>query len=253
MNNKFFGWRTPQHHANSYVESINNILSNNENINNFRSNIDIGYSTILEHLNYNDGVRYYEEIKNKFPDKLDLIKKFALNDSVGNPVKYKYDNFEINPTTLRYCFVSMDILTTFSNLENINYVEIGGGYGGQARALSSIVNFNTIKMFDLPQALKLQTLYLNKFEIRPETYTIDENFEIFENSLIVSNYAWCELDKEYRQLYMNKIINNCKLGYLTVYDIDVFNEFEHLKASKNVQIKKDNFNGSYIVKIESLK
>lgn len=243
----FYGWRAAKSHAEEYVDCIKKILSDEKNFNNFRNQNDSGYKRILEHLSKSDGEKYYDLIKKYFPNELEMLTKFSENDNVGNPIKHKYDNLLINPTTLRYSYVALDIKNTFGDLDKYNYVEIGAGYGGQLRALTSLYNFNSRKLFDIPEALKMQESYLSKFNIKCDFLTIDEDFDINDDSIVVSNYAWCELNEEYRNIYMDKIISKCRHAYLTVYDINIEKDFKNIK--KNVTFSKDHFNDSTVVKI----
>jgi putative sugar O-methyltransferase len=247
--NNYYGWRASEHHANEYVKSIKTILENKENINSFRGISNTGYSTILEHLNERDGKKYYEMIRKDFNNDLQLINKFILNDQIGNPIKFRYDDFYINPTTLRYSYVALDLKKTFGDLNNYNYVEIGAGYGGQLTTLSSIYSFKSATLFDIPDAMLLQNEYLSKFNIKADFFTIDHDFKIPSDSIVVSNYAWCELNDQYRKIYMDKIINKCKYAYLTVYDINIEKEFAHYK--NNISFTTDEFNGCTIVKIKN--
>jgi hypothetical protein len=113
-------------------------------------------------------------------------------------------------------------------------VEIGGGKGWLVRALTSIYKFNTIKLFDLPEPLQLQKKYLSSYNIDAELYTYEDNFTIEANSLVVSNYAWCECDVNTRSLYLDKIINKCNYVYMVVYGVDVDNELMTLSGEKTL-------------------
>lgn len=230
----FLGWMAESSIAQNYINSINLILSSDNNFNNFRGN-NSGYQSILEHLTKNDGQIYAKYILNNYPDMLNHLDVFKLNDSVGNPALFNYDNFGlINPTTLRYVKFFGDIQKEFGDLNNFNLVEIGGGYGGLVRILASIFNFKSIKMFDLPEVLLLQKRYLDIFNINVETYTYEDDFQIFDNTIVVSNYAWCECDKKTRGIYMDKIIKRSKYVYMVVYGIDVDNELMILEGEKKV-------------------
>lgn len=230
----FLGWRISTHTAKDYVESITSMLSNEETFNNFR-NISSGYFSILEHLTKNDGKVYGDYIIKNNWEILQYLNFFKENDTVGNPLTYNYEIFgEINPTTLRYIKFAAEIKKLFGDLNGVDLIEIGGGYGGLVKVLSCLYSFNSIKLFDLPQPLRLQEKYLEKFGIDVETYTHQDEFEINENSLVVSNYAWCECDRETRDLYIEKIINIVKYVYMVVYDVDVENELMVLEGEKNM-------------------
>lgn len=246
MLSNFSGWRADQSIANKYVNYIEDILTDEEKFKNFRNTKDLDYTNILEHLSKKDGEKYYSQIKTQFDEHLNVLTEALKNDSVGNPITYDYDvNIKINPTTLRYTYVALDILNTFKNLNNINYIEIGAGYGGLVRLMSSLIKPQSISLFDLEPAMKLQEKYLNCFDIQSFKKNINKNFEVEENTILISNYAWCELDEEHRNLYMEKIINKCCYFYLTVYDVNIEKEFSHFK---NLSIKKDFFNDCYVIK-----
>jgi hypothetical protein len=36
-----------------------------------------------------------------------------------------------------------------------------------------------------------------------------------KGDLFISNYAFCELSREYQDFYLTKVIDNCKHGYIT--------------------------------------
>ena len=229
-----------------YIDYIKTVLSDEERFKNFRQNRGSSYRTVLEHLTEHDGKRYYQEIKKRFDNHADILRAALKNDELGNPEVYKYaPDIHMNPTTMRYCFVALEILETFKNLRDVNYIEIGAGYGGQCRILHSLVPMNSVTLFDLPIAMQLQERFLQHFSIEVSKGDIRENFDIPPASLVVSNYAWCELDREHRNVYMEKVLNKCDKFYLTAYDIDVEGEFSHFE---NIEIEKDFFNGCYIIK-----
>ena len=229
---KFLGWRTQSRIAEGYTSAISNILSSDDNFNNFRHNKS-GYTPILEHLNQNDGLIYGNYVKTNYPEMMKMVDSFKKNDSIGNPLTFNYDSFgDINPTTLRYIKFAGDIKKRFGDLTDYNLVEIGGGYGGLVRVLTELYVFKSIKMFDLPEALKLQKKYLNEFDINVETYTHEDEFNIDKKTLVISNYAWCECDIPTRQLYVDEIISKCELGYMVVYDVNIDKELMSLDGEK---------------------
>ena len=247
--NDFLGWRSSDNDKNSYVEAIRSILSSDSEFNNFRQHVKSGYRTILEHLSYDEGLKYFKHIR-EFENGQEMLLDAVTSDEVGNPVKFNYDGILLNPTTLRYISTALDIEKKFGNLDGVNYVEIGGGYGGQAKILTRMFNLKSVKLFDIPQALELQKRYLSMFGVSCETLTIDKEFVIEENSFVVSNYAWCELDENFRSIYAEKVIRKCSKAFLTTYDVDVHREFS---SFDNVKIETDHFNTCNIVSINENK
>ena len=85
------------------------------------------YRHVLEHVSYEEGQQYLDEVEIDYKDKLDEIKE---NDALGTPVTCSYKGVgTISPTTVRYLKNTSDIVNKFgTSFDSI--VEIGGGYGG---------------------------------------------------------------------------------------------------------------------------
>lgn len=238
MVEEYLGWRSSESDKSSYLNAVRQIIGDENCFNDFRGNTPAGYITILEHLSYADAVKYFELIKSDHGDEIFNLNEFSKNDICGAR-KFPFDTFNINPTTLRYSYVALEIKKLFSSFDNFDYIEIGGGYGGQARIAQSLFGFNYIKLLDLPDPLKLQKKFLSKFNITPETLLVTDEFEVKKNSLAVSNYAWCELDEKYRSMYLEKVISKCDCFYLTSYEIDIRKELSHIS---DVTFFSDKFN-----------
>jgi hypothetical protein len=95
-----------------YSIAVQETLTNKKKFNNFKSNIF--YQDILEHVNYPQGLEYLNIIK-RDSNLLKDINKFLINDQIGNPKKYYYEELKtkISPTTLRYIKVASDIKKIF--------------------------------------------------------------------------------------------------------------------------------------------
>ena len=141
-----------------------------------------------------------------------------INDSIGNPFKYKYPGYHslLSPVTLRYLKVASDINILFGNtFEKV--AEIGCGYGGQALVNDYLLFIKESKLFDLPYVNKLIDKYLNNFLFRGSYKTAILNKEKVSNyDLVISNYAFSEMPKELQIIYLDKVLKNSKRGYLTM-------------------------------------
>ena len=141
-------------------------------INNFKR--DIGIKEIIESVGLNYGIIYLDNIL-KYQDiniDWDDIKK--LND-IGNPENNSFTingkNYELSPTTLRYVQFSLDILKHMKNknIKEVDIVEIGGGYGGQAcllYLLADTVKINSYTILDLPEVNILQNKFNHHYKIK---------------------------------------------------------------------------------------
>ena len=229
-NKKFLGWETSDYFGYGYINEINKFLSSDESFKNFRRP-NHNYNNILEHITQEEGQKYLDFVIQNHPEILNKIEDLKKNDSVGNPVLYNYQNNGlINPTTLIYIKFAGDILKNFKNLNDYNLIEIGGGYGGLVRVLNVFFKFKSITLFDLPEALNLQEKYLKEFNIKVNKKTIDQDFDVEDKSIVISNYAWCECDKETRKAYINKVIQKTNLSFLAIHGNNLQELFDELNV-----------------------
>ena len=230
----------------SYVKLISQEIEKKIEDWTFKSNND--YKGILEHVTYETGLRYnflckmkYKEIFEK--NEKDIISLIKQNDSIGEPNINGYHFFNLNivcsDTNLRYIFHSFLICEyiNFLDLNEIDIIEIGGGYGGLCFYLKNIakifnIKINSYNIFDLKEVTKLQELYLNKLNIDNfNVNTIDNFSELNKNSFLISNYAFSEIPIELQKAYREKIIEPyCKYGFL------VWNMIEPYEFIKNCSI-----------------
>ena len=117
------------------------------------------YRHVLEHVSFEEGKQYLDEIKIDYIDKLSEVKQ---NDVMGRPVTYDYGApfSYISPTTIRYLKNTSDIVNKFgTSFESI--AEIGGGYGGLCKVMSSFIKFNQYLLLDLEECNLLSRRYLS--------------------------------------------------------------------------------------------
>jgi len=213
-----------------YVGSI----CDSKNLTGFKSNKH--YSMILEHVTQNQGQQYLECIFSLTNiSKEDVLKFCGLNDSIGNPNKYKYDilHVPVSATSLRYIFHAHLILSHMKNSNHItaNVIEVGGGYGGLCLALHHFsskygIIINSYKICDLPNIIRLQKLYLSivnpalPIEFVDGT-TYGERVDS-EKSFLISNYCFSEISKEHQELYIQKLFPKVSNGFMAWNIIPVY-------------------------------
>jgi len=168
---------------------------------------------------------------------LNLLEIGILNDTYLQPMKFDYEyilknKIKLSTYKLSFCCISyvikaLNILNHIKvlNIDNLNIVEIGGGYGGQAFILLKLakkfnINIKSYSIFDLKYPSLLQSKYLNFTNIT-EKYNVKSyyNFEIEKNiinnfSFVISNYALSEISTKIQDDYFNKILYNVKHGFL---------------------------------------
>lgn len=107
-----------------------------------------------------------------------------------------------------------------ASLDGLRICEIGVGYGGQARIISTFCNPSSYTLVDLRAALALAQRYLDNFPLLTTLAFATSNELALETfDLVISNYAFTELRREVQDVYMSKIIRRAKRGYITWNDI----------------------------------
>lgn len=110
----------------------------------------------------------------------------------------------------------------FGDLNNLKICEIGVGYGGQARIIfAKFPKVASYAFVDLQSVLNLSKKYLSNFSdisAKMDFYTLD-NLGENDYDLVISNYAFSELNRTIQELYLDKIINRSKHGYITYNEI----------------------------------
>lgn len=195
------------------------------------------YRYMLEHVNKVTGDHYLRLIKTEYNDfytsNVDYIKELCnTNDQYGVPIKSKYaDIGDSSPTNLRYLFFSLLIVDDIKkyNLNNIDMIEIGGGYGGLCFFIYKIaekydISINSYTIFDLPEPCQLQKKYLDAVGINGvNAYHLDEYSDIKSDSFLVSTYAFSEIPNEIQKQYSEQIINPyTKYGFIAWNNIPVY-------------------------------
>ena len=172
---------------------------------------------------------------------IDAIKEFcALNDSVGSPQLCQFSHDVTSSCgSLRYVGHAILILNHFSNFSNeIDIVEIGGGYGGLAAAVYFFapklnMKVKSYAIIDLPSPLKLQAKYLEKLGVSGVQFSDASLYgqDLSDNLFLISNYAFSELSGGMRKSYEEILFPKVRHGYIIWNYIPVYNfgfEYEQI-------------------------
>ena len=173
--------------------------------------------TALDHVSIEQGNAYLSEILNSrswsetFTEVLDNI------DKVGKPKKYNFKPFgTFSPTLLRYLKVYTDLEKNFGPLRGLNIVEIGIGFGGQASLIGLLDKPLSYTFYDIPPVLELAKKFTNELGVPGVLTFIDGRTPTPSNSdLVISNYAFSELNREVQDEYLKNVILQSPRGYIT--------------------------------------
>ncbi|MFM7364487.1 MAG: putative sugar O-methyltransferase [Cuspidothrix sp.] len=211
---------------------------------NFRQN-EI-YNLALEHDSFEQGLEYLEATQKSGSNVLSNINEFRKNDVIGNPRVFDYKEIgTIAPPTLRYIKILSDLESEFGTLDNFNICEIGVGYGGLCRIVSSYFNIKTYTLVDLKPVLQLAQRYLDHYPLNTTVIYKTMN-ELQRNSydLIISNYALTEIRREIQEVYLDKVVLPAQRGYITYNEINPedFNSYtkeELIDLIPHIKIKEE--------------
>lgn len=218
---------------------------------NFKSHSDFIYMT--EHTSKELGDYYLneiiEEFSNIFLDKKNyFISCIKDNDKYGKTLKYNFSNLIMcSPSNLRYIYQSLKICNYIKTLDLncIDFIEIGGGYGGLCYYLYKIskifdITINSYSIFDLYNPGLLIKQYLKTLNIHNvNIFTLDNinNISLKNNSFLISTYAFSELIPNIRNEYQKLLIE----PYIA-HGFIAWNNCEPYNFTKNKTIKViDNF------------
>ena len=203
-------WTLQDEAVNPYLQICKLAAQSSDYFNIFKSHG--AYRHVLEHVSEDEGQKYLDEIKIDYMDKLSEIKQ---NDLLGGPVTYTYDKVgTISSTTLRYLKNTSDIITKFGNSFD-SIVEIGGGYGGLCKVMSSFIKFDQYLLLDLEECNLLSRRYLSIFNLPTLSHRAEEIDEIDENfDLLISNYALSECDRETQMMYIQRFVKKSNKFYI---------------------------------------
>jgi len=174
------------------------------------------------------GEDYVKAINEIDPELFDYIDKFRENDKCGDPILKDFGKLgKISANTLRYIMSLAFIRKHFSTkLDNMTFVEIGGGYGGLCKVISCVVDFKSYTLIDLPSVVRLQRKYLEILgfdkddpdtPVRVVHFYDSENIDVDkEYDICISEYCISEFDIPGQEFYIDNVIGKSKNAYLLI-------------------------------------
>ena len=199
---------------NSYLKICELAVSNQEVFSNFRRCHE--YRLILEHVTKSFGKKYLK-IALRNESALEYYRRIKVQNELGNPVVLNFKGIgHSSPTTIRYLKVLVQIIEIFGSLDNKVICEIGAGFGGQAHAIAVNQNVKKYILYDLPPVLELNRKFLGSIAGLEKFEFIDgrDPSELYSD-LLISNYAFSELNREVQMMYLERVVLKAKSGYIT--------------------------------------
>jgi len=197
------------------------------NVFNFKQND--AFNEITEHigdLQIQHGKDMYKEICNlQMIDTKTILRLIQMNDTIGNPIKYKIhdDLFECSPNSIKYIYYGLlNIKCILHNqLNSFDFIEIGGGYGGQCIILMELfkifnIHINKYILIDLKEVVGFQEKYITAHNLQEKCvflpYEEYIHYHFSDNSYLLSSYALSELITPIRHEYYNNVLKYTQHG-----------------------------------------
>jgi hypothetical protein len=183
---------------------------------------------IWEHTNDTIAWSYYEQVKKENPWLLDM--KFT-NDQKGGAVVKDFEGRKWSNSTIQYIGVLSNLVREFGPLNSLKILELGGGYGGQAKTIYDVYTPSEYHIIDLPQVCGLVNRYFPK--VKTMNNPTGEHYDLF-----ISNYALSELRDN--EKYIDQL-KKCKHGYVTCNTPFVKLPFPHKRIDDIKGERETNF------------
>ena len=236
--------------ANDYLNFCKKASEDVSLFTNFRSHND--YGVILEGgekriglgaLKYLKRLGGYDWFKNNFSE---IIK----NDLYGNPILHSFNkSINCSSSTLQYSHDLYNCILLLNKNTNLplTIVEVGGGFGGFARLVLSLLNVEKYYLIDQKEPLALAKKYLDNFpRISKKVIYIEANeiFKIYSTindiDLFVASASIAELDFNTQKFYFENFIQKSLFSYL-IYNTVHLEGFKDFLNSCLTKLNKKNF------------
>ena len=201
----------------TYLSVVRGVLSG-ECDHNFRACAQ--YQDVLEHVSYDLALQYLQGLENWRPWRKLLESELANQfREIGSPPTYPFrtagTSQVLNPTFIRYAHVAKDLEERFGSLATLKVGEIGVGFGGQTALSHEIAGLKDVILFDLPEVNELATWFLSKTSPNVSVKKVDGRNPLRTKvDLVVSNYAFSELNRDVQESYFQNVIQHSARGYL---------------------------------------
>jgi hypothetical protein len=228
-------WLPQQEIGNAFLAECERITNSDELFNTFKQN------HIFRHVIGNDLLSketadiLYKNIENDL-NILNKISIYKTNDIYGSPNLYEYPlTGMISPGTLYFLNILQSLQFHFGDISNFDIVEIGSGYGGQAKIILDH-DVKSYSMIDVSSTLNLCHKYLSAFNYNNTNYYDANSIPDNKYDLVISNWCLSEFDETGILNYIETVIRHCNNGYFLMNIWDSRKDFllNNLKQYFNV-------------------
>jgi hypothetical protein len=238
----------------NYRKCLIRVVNDEDGIEKFKSGFYPELHEIWEHAEPQESQSGLDFVAHRVPFLLDSFEDLKLNDKFGSPHPrsfYNWNGHRMSNSTARYIWNLAYLGMLFEDLDGMDIVEVGGGYGGLFLTLNQYwTNIKSYTFIDVPEAIELQKKYLESTGVDFGNTQLNfvpctEVEKLYGNNydLFISNWSFSEMMSDTMDIYLNNIMPNCKRGMCIC----------NLSADRGLKMRGFEFQRSYedIMKILS--
>lgn len=175
----------------------------------------IAVKQVVETVGLSDARFYAKRIRHWAPEWLNH-QKVGDVDGWGNPMRCPRlllgTKRAFSPTTLRYLATALWLKRSGKLPGGARIVEIGVGFGGLV-AMNALVSRATTILVDLPQVEQAAQRMLTEIGL-DDCAGLSDRFSETSIPLIISNYAFTELNRELQDAYLERYLKHSEHGMI---------------------------------------
>lgn len=173
------------------------------------------FHLFYDFYSYEEGKDSIQQLQNRIPGFETLKTAFEENDRLGNPDLFSYEPIgTFSASTLCYMHIFADLQKRFGSLDDLRIVEIGGGYGGLCKILSTNHHWKEYTIVDLPHSLGLSRRYLQELQVPSVSFHPIDALSDIPCDLVISHLEYSQMDQKLQKEILFNLFKKAPRGYL---------------------------------------
>lgn len=140
--------------------------------------------------------------------RLGVPEHVMVDDPFGSPIGRELDFGFVTASSLKYAYYAMQIWNRLRSAYAPFVLEIGGGYGGLARAMHLLFGLNAVTFLDAEPCLEIQTRYLKETcpQVWCQPYQEEQTYDLVVNTMSLGEMPLSEVER-YFQIIQARLVD----------------------------------------------